>query len=102
MKVPAASGLQCSVERGELLPPASGGAEALCGDIAQAAAGLGEMPTSVSVTVVSPYSMAAVVTVGGKQLPEIKMASMDRELGRESLRRFAQAIATAAKAQSQP
>ena len=102
MKVPAAGGVQCSVERGELLPPASGGAEALCGDIEQAAAELGDVPTSVTVTVVSPYRMAAVVTVGGKRLPELNMASSDRELGRESLRRFAQAIASAAKANSQP
>lgn len=96
MNIPASGGVECSVERGELLPPVTGGAETLCSDIREAAAELGAPAAQVTVRVLSPYALAAVVTVGGRTLPELKLARSDRELGRDSLRSFAQSIASAA------
>lgn len=88
---------QCNVDRGELLPPASGGAKALCGEIEEATANIGAA-IRVSVRVLSPYALEAHVTAAGRDLPPIRMARSDRELGRPSLRRFAKSIATASAA----
>lgn len=98
MNRPAVGDVRCTVERGELLPPGSGGAEALCAEIDEATAGLPVRPT-VAVRVVSPSLLAAVVTVGGQALPEVKLARADGALDRMAFRRFAQSIATIAARQ---
>lgn len=92
---PAESGPRCTVEGGELLPPESGGAAALCADIEAATASL-PVPTTVSVRVASSSLLAANVTVDGRVLPEIKMARSDSPLDRSAFQRFAKAIASAA------
>ena len=102
MNAPKASGLACDVQRGELLPAASGGAEALCADIKQALDGVRAEPARVAIRVISAHAIAATVTVGGKDLPEIRLDRMDRELSRDALQRFAQAIATGATASRRP
>lgn len=96
---PAGSNLSCAVQGGELLPTESGGADALCAEIEAAIAGL-PAPPSVTVRVLSPGLLAATVTVGGRTLPEIKMARSDSPLDRTAFRRFAQAIAATAAGQS--
>ena len=93
MSVPPSREIHCSVARGELLPAGSGGAEALCAEIKTAAAELRLAQPSVVVEVVSPYMLAARVSVGGRSLPEMKMARSDQALDRAAFRRFAQAIA---------
>ncbi len=98
---PAGSEARCTVQGGELLPPESGGAEALCADIEAATASL-PVPATVSVRVVSPAMLAADVTVGGRTLPEIKLARSDSLLDRSSFQRFAQAIAAASAAAPKP
>ena len=56
----------------------------------------------VKVTVLSPSSLAAVVTLsGGRVLPEQKMAVNDRQLNRGSIDRFAAAVAAEIATSSQ-
>ncbi len=102
MNPPARADVECTVQAGELLPPESGGVEALCADMKEAMVELGAGPATVSVTVVSPYALAANVTVAGQALPEIRLARSDRALDRASFPRLAQSIAAASKAARQP
>lgn len=95
MNAPPPRDFECTVERGEILPAASGGAAALCADIKAAMAPLSAPPTKVSVRIVSAHSMAATVTVGSAQLPVLRIDRSDRELSRSAFRRFAQSIAAA-------
>jgi hypothetical protein len=92
---------RCTVQGGELLPLASGGADALCAEIEAATADLSK-PITVSVRVLKPQLLAATVTVEGRILPEMKMARADRPLDRSAFERFAKSIAAAAAGPPQP
>ena len=96
MNGPAKGAARCSVEGGEKLPVASGGAEALCAEIETATAQLAAPPT-VLVRIVGSHLLAATVSVGGRDLPEIKFARSDKALDRSAFKRFAEAIARAAE-----
>lgn len=90
----------CRVIDAEKLSPESGGAEALCAAIAQAAAAaeLGE-GFAVEVRVLSPSMLtAAVTTPDGSRLPEQRLASADRELRKSSFERFARTLVQLARA----
>ena len=97
MNRPADSSGRCTVQGAELLPPESGGGEALCAEIEAATAKL-PGPPAVSVRVVRPHLLAASVTIEGRTLPELKMSRSDRALDRQAFQRFAKAIAKAAAA----
>ena len=78
------------------LPAASGGADALCREIAAATA---EAAPGVRYTIeirVLPRDRlsATVTTTDGRQLPELGIASMDKPLSASSFKRFAASIAT--------
>jgi len=85
----------CQVTGGELLPPESGGADALCKAIADAAAkqapGLGY---SVAVRVLPRSRLSASITTSdGRKLPEQGFVRMDKPLSSGAFERFAAAIA---------
>ncbi len=89
-----AASAQCRVNGGERLPPETGGADALCEAIRQAASaqapGVGY---SVEVQILSPSMLSARVTLAdGRTLPEQRHAIMDRALTRSSLQRFADGL----------
>lgn len=85
--------VSCEVIDAGKLAPEAGGAEAICGAIRQATAeeGLGE-GLAVRVRVLSPTMLAAVVTMGGRTLPEQTLASADRALGKSAFERFARSL----------
>ena len=87
--------VDCRIVGGDSLPADSGGSDALCAAIREAAAE--QAPGrrfSVEVTVKGPSMLAATVTTAdGARLPEQKMAVSDRQLTRGSLERFAKALA---------
>lgn len=86
---------RCRVIGGEKLPEETGGAETLCAAIAQAAtARAAGVNYSVEVRVLSRSRLSAnVVLSDGVMLREQNLATMDRDLSRSSIERFAQAIA---------
>jgi hypothetical protein len=101
MTSPTSQKIDCRVVNGNKLPASSGGSEALCAAIAQAAAT--EAPNrrfSVEVRVLGRSSLAATVTTAnGKTLPVQKFAVSDRELSKSSFEWFARSLAgEAAKA----
>lgn len=102
MNSPGGPDVSCTIEGGSLLHSRSGGAEGLCKDIEQSLAARMTAPTRVSVTVLSPFALAASIRVGARQLPEIRMAQSDRELDQAALRRFAESLAAAAEAALEP
>ena len=85
---------RCQVVNAGKLPPASGGAKALCAAIRREmdkrAPGLAYHAT---VTVLSPARLGATVHVPGRPAIEQNVSSMDRPLARSSFDRFAKAIA---------
>lgn len=87
--------VDCRIVGGDSLPADSGGSDALCAAIREAAAEQAPgRPFSVVVTVKGPSMLAATVTTAdGTRLPEQKMAVSDRQLTRGSLERFARALA---------
>lgn len=98
MNAPASDGeLSCRVTGEASLPAESGGAAALCAAIEEAVAvRLPHAGASIEVRVLSPFALAATVTMAdGRTLPEQKFASNDRALTEGSFRRFAEALATA-------
>lgn len=87
---------RCRVIGGEALPAASGGADALCAAIEQAAATRAPgVKYSAEVRVLPRSRLVAMLTADGRKLPDQKFAAMDREITRDSLQRFAEAIAAA-------
>ena len=85
----------CHVTGGELLPPESGGADALCKAIADAVAkqapGQGY---SVEVRVLPRSRLSASITTSdGRKLPEQSFVRMDKPLSIGAFERFAAAIA---------
>ena len=87
--------IACRVVGGEKLPASSGGVNALCAAVQQAAsASAPGVPYEIEIQVASPYAMAArVATSDGRELPEQNMATADRPLSAGSFRRFAQTLA---------
>jgi hypothetical protein len=95
MSAPKPSTAGCRVIDGELLPPNSGGATALCDAIAAAAS---EHAPGVGYTVevrVLPKSRlsASITTSDGRELPEQNFVRMDRPLSIGAFQSFASAIA---------
>lgn len=95
MNSPSPQLVDCRIVGGDKLPADSGGADALCNAIAEAAAK--QAPGrrfQVDVQVLGRSALAATVTTAdGTRLPEQKMAISDRGLTRGSLERFAKALA---------
>ena len=95
MTSPASANARCAVVGGDKLPAESGGADALCNAIRNALAK--EAPkarVTVEVRVLTPSTLATMLVVEGRALPEQKFAVMDRNLNPRSIERFAQSIAT--------
>ena len=95
MSPPERSSADCRVIGGELLPPDSGGADALCSAITHAAAkhaaGVGY---NVEVRVLPRSRLSASLTLNdGRKLPEQSFVRMDKPLSRGAFARFAEAIA---------
>lgn len=94
MNSPSTQLIACRVVDGDKLPVESGGPEALCAAIKNAAAA--DAPAkkfSVEVRVLGRSSLAATLTTGdGTVLPEQKFAISDRGLTKGSLERFAKAL----------
>ena len=88
----------CRVAGGAKLPAETGGERQLCAAIdAAARERASAVPFTVEVRVLSASSLAATVTLkDGRKLPEQKLAVSDRQLNRQSIERFAAAIARAA------
>ena len=85
----------CEVVGGEKLPAESGGADAICKAIADAAAehapGFGY---TVRVTVTGNSRLSAsIATADGRKLPDQNFVRSDRPLTNESFKRFANTIA---------
>jgi hypothetical protein len=85
----------CQVIDGNKLPAESGGADALCREIAaataEAAPGIGYR---IEIRVLPRSRLSATVTTAdGRRLPELGMASMDKPLTAGSFKRFAASIA---------
>lgn len=95
MNSPTPGLVDCQIVGGEKLPADSGGADALCKAITEAAAKQAPGKRfSVEVHVLGRSSLAATVTnADGSRLPEQKMAISDRGLTRGSFERFAQTLA---------
>jgi hypothetical protein len=90
MNSPSAKLTPCRVVDGAKLPTASGGVDALCSAIAQAA---GEAFT-VEVRVLSPSSLEALVTTAdGRRLPEQRLDVSDAQFTKGSFERFARNLA---------
>lgn len=85
----------CHVADAAKLPAAAGGAQAVCREIERAIAAAS--PTtrySADIAVRSSSRLSAVLVVNGRTLPEQNFAVSDRELNPESIRRFAEALAS--------
>ena len=85
----------CRVVGGAKLPAGLGGEQGICAAIAEAvAAEAPRKPASIEVRVLSASALAARIrTADGRDLPEQRMATMDRTLTKASIQRFAKAIA---------
>jgi hypothetical protein len=95
MNTPESSPSGCRVIGGELLPPESGGADALCKAITTAAArqapGLGY---DIEVRVMPRSRLTASVTMSdGRKLPDQSFVRMDKPLSSGAFERFAATIA---------
>jgi hypothetical protein len=86
----------CRVVNGDKLPAESGGADALCGEIAAATAKTApDVGYTIEIRVLPRSRLSATVTTAdGRTLPEQGMASMDKPLTAGSFRRFAASIAS--------
>lgn len=95
MNSPAPHLVECRIKGGDKLPADSGGADALCKAIRDAAARRAPGGSfTVDVHVLGRSALAATITTDkGTKLPEQKMAISDRGLTRGSLERFANALA---------
>ena len=95
MNAPTNETAKCRVIGSEKLPPAAGGADALCRSIeAAASARVRDLGYKVEVRVLSTSRLAAkLTTADGRTLPEINHAISDSTLTGKSVERFAQAIA---------
>jgi hypothetical protein len=94
---------RCRVIGADLLPPESGGADALCSAIASAAAKhAAGVQYNVEVRVLPRSRLSASLTLNdGCKLPEQSFVRMDKPLSRGAFARFAEAIASElAKARS--
>lgn len=87
----------CRLIGAERLPSGSGGGDALCAAVERAVAERApNIRYTAEISVVSRSSLAARLTVNGRLLPDQKFGVSDRDLNRESIRRFAAALALAA------
>jgi hypothetical protein len=96
MTPPGKASTGCRVIGGELLPPESGGADALCNAISSAAAkhaaGVGY---SVEVRVLPRSRLSASLSLSnGRKLPEQNFVRMDKPLSGGAFARFAESIAS--------
>ena len=94
----AAPSGRCSVVASEKLAAGSGGANGICAEVERAmAAALPGVRYTAEVRVISPSRLTATMVVKGHKLPEQHFATMDRNLTPSAVRRFARALAEAAK-----
>lgn len=86
---------RCQVSGAGQLPSESGGSDAICAAIQDAARKQAPgIAFSVEVRVQSASSLSAIVRLDdGRMLPEQRMAVSDRQLNRGSIERFAAAVA---------
>ena len=95
----SADGLRCAIEGEDQLPAETGGEAGVCAAVARAVlpeierAGIAPASVSVTVTVASPYAMAATASVGGRALPEQKVGISDRPLNARAVQMLADALA---------
>jgi hypothetical protein len=95
----AAPSGRCHVVAGAKLAAGSGGANGICAEVERAmAAALPGVRYTAEVRVISPSRLTATMVVKGHKLPEQHFATMDRNLTPGAVRRFARALAEAAKA----
>ena len=94
MTSPRHPNVECTVVGGAKLPAASGGSDALCAAIAQAAeAAFPGKPFKVEVQVQGSSTLRATLTAGdGTVLPERRYSVSDQSLSKESFERFARAL----------
>ena len=89
----------CSVQQAANLPAEIGGPDAVCAAITEATrpalqrAGISASQLSVQVRVVSDHRIAAVASLGGRQLPEHVVDVADRTLNRRAIEMLAAAMA---------
>jgi len=84
----------CRVIGGEKLPPATGGADAVCAKIEKAIAERApNVRYSAEVRVLSKSALAANLVADGRKIPQQNFAVSDRDLSASSVERFARALA---------
>jgi len=89
----------CRVVAAAKLPAEAGGAASICSEIERAmGAAVPNVRYKVEVRVVTPARLSARMVVEGRELPELNLASSDRELTAGAIRRFAKSLGEAAKA----
>jgi hypothetical protein len=95
MSSPPREQARCTIIDGAKLPPASGGADALCAAIRDAMARqLPGTEVTVEVRVLSPSRLRATLTTSdGRKLDDQNYAISDRALGRDAFERFASGLA---------
>jgi hypothetical protein len=95
MTSPGAGQPQCRVIGAEKLSGQAVSAADVCGAITRAVGTRAGRPAfRVDVRVVSPSRLAATILLAdGRRLPDLNMASMDRNLSKASVERFAKTIA---------
>lgn len=87
--------IRCSVLGAENLPAETGGADAVCAAIRSALQGSKPASgSSVTVTVRSPYSAAASISLSdGRVLTDVNVASSDRSMNQRSIAMLAEGVA---------
>lgn len=94
-----ASGLRCTVQGEENLPPGLGGEAGVCASIVGAVlpalqhGGIPAESVVIAVRVKSRNSMSAVAKVHDQTLPEQTVGVMDRPLNERAVKMLAQAVA---------
>lgn len=94
MTAPAPHATTCHVVNGDKLPAASGGSQELCRALERALASRHPKPRFTVQVRVEPRSIltADVTLEGGRTLPALHMAEMDRPVTKDTLDRFGRAI----------
>ena len=84
----------CHVVAAEKLPPAAGGARALCAAVERAVEEHApQVGYSAEIKVLSRSRLSALLVVNGRALPEQQFGVTDRDLSQGSIQRFAAALA---------
>ena len=96
MTAPVQAQSSCRVHDAARLPAEAGGADAICGAVARAAAAKApSVRYNAEIRVVSRSSLAAELTADGRKLPEQRFSVSDRDLNPLAIEHFADALAAA-------